>query len=98
MYRGKVVDRREHVLLANVKFVVRPGGRKRALETGRKNVHAFAVGTLCGGCDSYGSFPVRLIYDPRHDDKFCDLGTGGPVTGADTVALNQSGISAYNVF
>ena len=43
---GKVIGHARWVHLRNVQFVVRQGGRKRVIETGRKNVHAFASGNL----------------------------------------------------
>ena len=41
---GRVIDRANDVFLINPNFIVRQGGRKRVIEEGKKNVHAFAVG------------------------------------------------------
>jgi hypothetical protein len=41
-----VISYLDVVALSDVSFVVRPGGRNRVLKEKRKNVHAFAVGTL----------------------------------------------------
>ena len=41
---SRVIDRTNDVFLTNPSFVVRQGGRKRVIEEGKKNVHAFAVG------------------------------------------------------
>ena len=43
---GKVIGHVQHIVLKEVKFVVRPAGRRRVLATNRKNVHAFAVGKV----------------------------------------------------
>ncbi len=43
---GLVWKRLREVSLTNVSFVVRQGGRARALKEGRRNVHAFAKGEL----------------------------------------------------
>lgn len=43
---GRVVGYGSDVLLSNVKFRVRQGGRERVLREQRKNVHAFAEGDL----------------------------------------------------
>lgn len=45
---GRVIFRAGRVALGEVEFIVRPAGRSRVLKTGRKNVHAFAVGILLG--------------------------------------------------
>lgn len=45
---GRVVAHAWSVSLVDVKFVVRPGGHARAQTEMRRNVHAFAVGTLTG--------------------------------------------------
>jgi len=45
-YKGKVVASAERVALKDVEFKVSEAGRRRVRKTGRKNVHAGAVGTL----------------------------------------------------
>ena len=42
--RGKVVHHCRKILIEEPKFVVQPGGRKRALKSGQRNVHAFVRG------------------------------------------------------
>jgi hypothetical protein len=44
--KGKVIDRRERVLLSDVEGKVSEAGRQRVLRERRKNVHAGIVGTL----------------------------------------------------
>lgn len=101
MQNGRVIDRRHRVLLTGATFVVRPAGRLKVLQTGRKNVHAFVKGTLV---DEHGAFgidadgadlPVKVTYHPRTTDTF--LAEGRPVTGAGGVLLNERGISACYV-
>lgn len=43
---GWVVDHGQYIVMHDVSFVVRKGGRERVLREGKKNVHAFACGTL----------------------------------------------------
>lgn len=43
---GRVLGYAESVLLTDVKFVILPGGKRRALETGQRNVHAFVEGDV----------------------------------------------------
>ena len=52
---GKTVAIRPVVLLFNVKFVVREGGRQRVLREKRKNFHAYAKGFLVGKKGIYGT-------------------------------------------
>jgi len=44
--RDRVVAHADELRLADVEFRVSEAQRQRALETGQRNVHAFAVGTL----------------------------------------------------
>ncbi|AGK85838.1 hypothetical protein SEA_LAKES_79 [Mycobacterium phage Lakes] len=39
-FKGRVIHRSGHVLLAHAKGVVRPAGRERVRREGKKNVHA----------------------------------------------------------
>jgi len=100
MRRGKVIARRRRVLLTDVRFVVRKGGRARVLQSGHKNVHAFAVGTLAGSKGAFGTwagsgkdFPVKITYNPHKADFFSTV-EGSKVNGARGVMLNANGISA----
>ena len=99
---GRVIERRERVLLANAKFIVREGGRQRVLREGRKNVHAFVEGDLVDergifGQDEHGKdFPMRVTYNPYKAATFVTDGVlaGVPVLTAWGVLINERGISA----
>jgi hypothetical protein len=41
---GKVITHREIIVLHHCRFHVQPGGHKRAIESGVKNVHAYVSG------------------------------------------------------
>ena len=43
---GKVIAHQEEVNILDAKFIVQPAGRRKVLQEGRKNVHAFVRGTL----------------------------------------------------
>ena len=45
-HKGRVVGHMKTVDLYNVEWVVQPAGRRRVLQEGRKNVHAFARGYI----------------------------------------------------
>lgn len=46
-YKGRVIHYAQNYQLRNCKFVVQPAGRKKVIETGHKNVHAFVRGLWC---------------------------------------------------
>ena len=90
--------RRHRVLLSNVKFVVRQGGRKRALKERRRNVHAFVIGTLTDshgvfGIDANGrSLPLRIRYD-INSGKFLTVDGHDVVVAARAALLNEDGLT-----
>jgi hypothetical protein len=47
---GRVIEHTNSVTIQNATFVVRPGGRSRALRERKRNVHAFVVGDLVTEC------------------------------------------------
>ena len=73
---NRVIDRTNDVFLTNPSFVVRQGGRKRVIEEGKKNVHAFAVGYMSEFSVSTSEklkfeFGMsRVKYNPFTDDYF----------------------------
>ena len=100
---GKVVMHANEVVMDDVKFVVREGGRKQVLREGRKNVHAFVRGTLVDACvkkgpitqhyakvdNSYKPF-YRATYNPYKYDSFVNIFTEEPVRDAGrALLLNQ---------
>ena len=76
---GRVINHSKYLRLKDVTWVVQPGGRARVLEQQRKNVHAFARGTLVQDMSTWSSFSnwdgVRSIkYNPYKHTSFvyCD--------------------------
>lgn len=103
MQGGRVVGHCHSLMLQNVRFVVREGGRQRVLREQRKNVHAFVVGHIvesCFGADMNGTFPVHISYNPYKYGYFFygwDTPTRAGVTrvhGARGVILNERGVTA----
>ena len=96
MQNGKVLRTVHRLLLVDVRFVVREGGRQRVLREGRKNVHAFVVGRIASsvyGIDKNGkNLPVTVVYNPHNDAHF--YGFGKPLSGARAVLLNEHGMTA----
>ena len=65
--RDRVVAHADELQLADVEFRVSDARRQRALQTGRRNAHAFAVGTLVDAgahprSDAYGTSATRAVY------------------------------------
>ena len=69
LMRGKLQNHRQNISLRDVEFRVRPGGHARAVKEGRRNVHAFAVGTPSRGMPA--KKPVLVRYDIERG-KFID--------------------------
>jgi hypothetical protein len=102
MQGGRVLQRRNRVLLTDCRFVVREAGRQRVLRDGHRNVHAFVVGHIAVkgamGIDERGpDLPIRVTYDPHNDESFMALGgktLSWPVKAARAVLLNEYGMTA----
>lgn len=62
--------------LQDVEFRVQAGGHARMLRTGRRNVHAFAIGQRCGSNCDVGLHRVALIWYDRHHGEFKEVGGG----------------------
>jgi TPP-dependent indolepyruvate ferredoxin oxidoreductase alpha subunit len=96
---GKVIEHTDHVILKNVKFVVREAGRKKVLKEKQKNVHAYVVGELTPRVAQSGTESI-LSYNPYLGGSFYEKASGEAVSGADYVILrkgrdNKPIISAY---
>lgn len=84
MVGGHVAAHADRVHLVDVTFSIREGGRRRALKTGIRNVHAFALGMLAAW--SFPGFASLVMYKPA-------LGwvSGGlePVAGCSSLWLSD---------
>lgn len=85
---GRVCNHVEAFTLYDAKFVVRKAGQAKVRQEGKKNVHAFAVGT--GGCHKgvatrYDGRPVT--YNPYKNDTFVFADTGEPVTDVHVISV-----------
>ena len=98
MQGGRVIRRTHHIMLRDAHFVVRETGRQRVLKEGRKNVHAFVVGTVVDhamGRTARGRLNVKITYSPYLGDSFvigCNQGNV-KVQGARAVILNHHGMT-----
>ena len=61
---GVVVAHTREFVLKDVKFIVNKAGKKRAIETKTRNVHAFIEGYLCDGDNILLDSSHILNYEP----------------------------------
>ncbi len=93
-HKGKVIGHRHHLRLHDVTWVVQPAGNARVRRTRRKNVHAFARGTLINNQISWyrlnQSDFKRIIYNPYEYTTFVTRGTKTPVHKSDYAMFNTT--------
>lgn len=101
--QGTHVVSAHSVEIADVSFMVRESGRQRMLRTGRKNVHAYAVGTLVGfepvsdagsdardgGTGVAGGRPIG--YDAFQAGHFFDRDSRAPLFNASRAYFDDHG-------
>ena len=85
---GKVIEHTDHVILKNVTFVVREGGRQKVLKEKKKNVHAFCVGEVVEGVSTSATESI-VSYNPYLGDSFYSKSSGEAVSEADYVILRK---------
>ena len=95
MQKGLVCFVTTSIIVENARFVIRPSGRKRVLDTGTKCVHAFIVGRP-KAIDSkikISKINSKITYNPKVDDNF-RTSSGAPIFSAGRVILNEDGVTA----
>lgn len=75
----RLYDHADQVCLTDVTWKVSEAGRQRVLREKRKNVHAFAIGTLLESTPIRDFQPVR--YNPYECGSFCMFGQ--PITNSE---------------
>jgi hypothetical protein len=94
---GLVIGHSKQVEIDDAAFVVRQAGRQKVLETKRKNVHAFVVGTLVSTDAAQRDVDdlTELTYNPYKYDSFVIKSEDGTkVSCADYVRLDNRQIFA----
>lgn len=98
MQSGRLLTSARQVRLSGVEFLVRESGRKRMLNNGRRNVHAYAVGTLVDyvhpeDSRDLGKLSGRgVFYDPYKFSSFVDDETEYPITAAEFAQFDEYGV------
>lgn len=85
---GRVAHHVTAYTMYDAKFVVRPAGQAKVRREGKKNVHAFAVGTgglRDGIATCLSGRPVT--YNPYVNDTFVFADTGEPVTEVQAISV-----------
>ena len=85
---GRVAHHVTAYTMYDAKFVVRPAGQAKVRREGKKNVHAFAVGTgglRDGVATCLSGRPVT--YNPYKNDTFVFADTGEPVTEVQAISV-----------
>lgn len=85
--RGKV-RHADAVAMRDVEFRVRQAGRRRVLEEGRKNVHAFVVGDVLSEVPDTTEWR-RAYYNPYNTDRWVDAETREPINSADLAVVRK---------
>ena len=100
---GLVKAHLNRVYLHSVEFKVSEAGRQRVIKEQRKNVHAFAVGTMVdayavgtmeGKVDLWSLNPVKVSYNPYKSGTFV-TGDGGSINFAPMACLENRQITAW---
>ena len=94
--KGKVISRREKIVLADVEGKVSEAGRQRVLRERKKNVHAGMVGTLCDDDRHRTAEAIRYIgdrvtYSPYKYTGFVHTVDESPFEGSAWAYLNAWG-------
>lgn len=87
--RWLVIGHADFVSLADVQFLVQQGGHLRALLTGQRNVHAFAVGRLLKDGEKFWT-NTEVSYNPWRAPTFTDE-DGTPVDTAQHALFDLRG-------
>ena len=70
MQNGLVVAHTNQLQLKDVKFIIRPSGKQRAIKTKERNVHAFIRGYVKDFDVPNIDMLFQLKYNPFNDTKF----------------------------
>ena len=103
MQDGRLVASARQVRLAGVEFRVRESGRQRMLNSGRRNIHAYAVGRLVEHVhpDETRELPPlagrEVFYDGRRFTSFVERESGAAVAGAAIAQFDERGMFCVDV-
>lgn len=67
---GKVVAHTDKIVLTDCKMIVNKAGKKKAIYTNNRNVHAFIKGYISDNDSIKNTFSFILKYNPFSSDNF----------------------------
>ncbi len=89
MQNNVVVGHSQNLTLRDARFIVRESGRQRVLKTGKKNVHAFVVGTPASGFKVNRMCSItKVYYNPKLAPDFID-DAGSSISRGRVVVFNS---------
>ena len=88
---SKVIGHSSNLVLKDVTLKVNHSGKKRAIETGVRNVHAMINGYLTDKVD--GVLYGELNYYPFCDDNF--MCNGSEIINCNFISINESILKVY---
>jgi hypothetical protein len=89
---GKVIGHDTKIMLKDAMFKVLQSGRQRVINTGRKNVHAGAVGFLTH--ETPIELPTSITYNPYKYSSFVVKNTEEPIHKAKLVSFIDRKVTA----
>lgn len=95
---NRVIEHSDYVVIDSPTFVVRPAGNRKVREQGKKNVHAFVVGSMQDGlmkilCTDTNYAKVGVTYNPYIDTTFVEKGDDRtPIHNARQVIMTHNGV------
>ena len=98
---GRVVAHVDECAVRNAQFIVQTAGRRRVLDEGRKNVHAFVRGDLLRAGGKFievlnpCALPSPVTYNPYKYSSFVYKDSEAPVDVAKFASLSPTGVLAY---
>jgi hypothetical protein len=98
---GLVVAHTKAICVRDASFVVNESGKKRAIETNQRNVHAFIRGyfDVSGmGTSAKGRLPVKITYTPFSEKGFHIKDSGDEIRRARFLIVNEEGVQASYTF
>jgi hypothetical protein len=89
---GLVIGHDTKIMLRDAMFKVLESGRQRVIKTGRKNVHAGAVGFLTN--ETPVELPISITYNPYKFNTFVVKNTEEPIHKAKLVSFIDRKVTA----
>lgn len=89
---GRVVAYADSVMVEPADFIVQPAGRRRVVETGRRNVHAFVRGVTMKYDPETPDGWTHVTYNPFERGEFYRTETGDAIDSAHQAVVTVDGV------